>query len=256
MTDRTVDKTDNLPPPLVTLDQLKRDFPHLETELAALEAREYPPVLEDEDDLAGVTKLINDFNEFWKKVETIREQQQRPLLDGQRTNQAFFKTGIQDRAKARVAILDPIGSAYLKKKADRERQAREAAAKAAQDAAEKAQREAEEARAKVAATQGAMDTINAVRADATADALTAFANKATVAAESRPTATRTAGGSAGLGSEWTFDGLELDKVDLEALRPFIDQDAIEKALRAFIKSGRRDIRGARIFEQDKARWRK
>jgi hypothetical protein len=40
MNERVVTKTDNLPPPLVSLDQLKIDFAHLETELAALEAFE------------------------------------------------------------------------------------------------------------------------------------------------------------------------------------------------------------------------
>jgi hypothetical protein len=47
----------------------------------------------------------------------------------------------------------------------------------------------------------------------------------------------------------------MNTIDLETLRPFIPQTAIEQALRAFIKAGRREIKGAHIFNDSRSRFR-
>jgi hypothetical protein len=259
MTDtRTITPKDNNPP-LIDIERLRKDHGHLETELAALEAVETAPVLEDDDDLALLTKTIVDLKAFEKKAGETREKEKRPIIDAGNLIQNFFKVGLQDRALARVDVLDKIGRTYLKKKAERERKAREAAAEAAALAAQEAQRQAEAARAKTETMPGIPTAVEAIKASATADALTDFANKAARDATGPMTsfaATRTAGGSAGLQTEWTFENLDVNTIDLQALRPFIPQAAIEQALRAFIKSGRRKIDGADIVEDAKARWRK
>jgi len=259
MTERAITPKDNQRPPIVTAESLKADYAHLETELAALEAIETPPVLEDEEDLALLTKTITDLKAFEKKTDGIREDEKRPIIDAGNIIQSFFKVGLQQRALARAAVLDKVGTAYLKKKAERERLAREAQAKAAAEAAAEALRKAEEAKAKTETAPGIVHAVEAIKADAQASALTAFANakeREAAAPMASLAHTRTTGGTAGLQTEWTFDSVDLNIIDLEALRPFLAAADIEKALRAYVKSGRHSITGARIFETDKARWRK
>ena len=41
------------------------------------------------------------------------------------------------------------------------------------------------------------------------------------------------------------------EIDLESLRTHLSQDAIEKAIRSFIKSGGRELKGVTIFENQK-----
>jgi len=257
--ERAITSKDNLPPAIVTLEDLRRDFAYLETELSALENLETPPVLEDDDDLALITKTINDLRDVGKKVEDKREDQKRPLIDASNIIQSFFKVGLGGRVEARIKTLDEIGSAYLKKKRAKEAAAREEIAKAAAQRAEEARLAAEAARAKLETTapSGTAAVVEVIKTQATADALTAFASRASADAAAPVTGhTRTAGGSAGLQTDWTFQDLDVNTVDLEALRPYFGQAEIEKALRAYIKSGRRTIKGAAIVETDKARWRK
>ena len=47
---------------------------------------------------------------------------------------------------------------------------------------------------------------------------------------------------------WEFRDLDPEKIDLSTLRRYLPRDAIEKALRAFIRDGGREIDGAVIFE--------
>ena len=121
-----------------------------------------------------------------------------------------------------------------------------------------ARQAAEEAAQKVTEAVKTGDVKAATTAVTEANSLTAFANKATAAA-AMPTASmatvKTEAGTASLVDNWTFDELDINTVDLEILRPFIPQTSIEQALRAFIKAGRREIKGARIFNDNKSRFR-
>lgn len=47
---------------------------------------------------------------------------------------------------------------------------------------------------------------------------------------------------------WTFRDLNKNEIDLEALRPYLTLDAIEGAVRQYIRAGNRNIKGATIFE--------
>ena len=63
------------------------------------------------------------------------------------------------------------------------------------------------------------------------------------------------GALATLQTFWDFDPLTLNRaeLDLEALRQHLPADAIDKAIRSFIRAGGRDLRGVHIFENQKAR---
>jgi len=47
---------------------------------------------------------------------------------------------------------------------------------------------------------------------------------------------------------WTFRDLDRNEIDLEALRPYLTLEAIEGAVRQYIRAGNRNIKGATVFE--------
>lgn len=59
------------------------------------------------------------------------------------------------------------------------------------------------------------------------------------------------GATTGLRKFWDFKDVNRAEIDLEALRPYLTQDAIESALRQYIKAGSRTIKGAVIFENSR-----
>lgn len=138
--------------------------------------------------------------------------------------------------------------------AKRQREA-EAEAKRIQDEREKREREAAEAR-RIAQEKEEAAAAEAERqrqaAERAAEIAAAEAAKARAAAESKSAdLTRTRGD---LGSyattreEFVFDGLDRETVDLEPLRPYLTEAAIEAAVRAFIKAGGRELRGVNIYK--------
>lgn len=56
------------------------------------------------------------------------------------------------------------------------------------------------------------------------------------------------GSVSSLRTDWVFDSLDRQKLDLETLRAHIPVDALEQAVRSFIRAGGRDLRGVKIFE--------
>lgn len=250
---RIVATTDNIRPPLLTIDQLKVDFAHVEKAVAELETEfaAIPSVFEDEEDLAQATALAGKLIKAAKRCEDIRAEQNRPFLDATSLLNAHFKHDLQARCNTKKVALETLSTAFQRKKAAREQIAREAAAAVAR-------KQAEEAAAKVTEAVKAGDVPAATVAIKQADSLTAFANKASAAAAAPISSmglVKTEAGAASLIDNWTFEDLDLDKVDMIALRPFFPRAAVEQALRAFIKSGRREIAGARIFNDNKTRFR-
>jgi hypothetical protein len=250
---RVVATTDNVRPPLLTLDQLKADFAHVEKAVVDLEGEfaAIPPVLEDEEDLALTTALAGRLIKAAKRCEEIRVEQNRPYLDASNLLNAHFKHDLQARLNTAKGSLEKITTVFQRKKAAREQALRDEQAAAARKLADEAAR-------KVVETVQSGDVPAATAAVKQADALTAFANKSAAAAAA-PTSSmglvKTESGTASLVDNWTFDELDLNTIDLNALRPFLTQSAIEQAIRAFIKSGRREIVGAHIFNDNKTRFR-
>lgn len=238
--------------PLVSVDQLKRDFAHVESAIAALEARaaSSPLVLEDDDDLALVTGLVGELGKAAKRTDDLRDIQGRPHLEAQRTINTFFKS-FETRLKAARDKIGQRATAYMNKKAEAARaKQREEEARARALAEAKAREAADALKAgdaeRAHAAQAASDN-HANRADHAADAATA--KPADLAR------TQTDSGTATLAQTFEFEIENIDLIDLEALRPFLPRAAIEQAMRGFVKSGRREIKGARIFSKNTARFR-
>lgn len=238
--------------PLVTADQLKHDFAHVETAIVALEARaaESALVLEDDEDLASVTGLVGDVGKAIKSADELRDLQGRPHLEAKRTIDTFFKS-FDSRLATIKTRISQRATAYMNKKAE---------------AARAIQRE-EEARARALADTKAREAADALKAgnaeqahaaQAASDNLHNRADHAADAAAAKPSdlaRTQTDSGTATLAQTFEFEIENIDLIDLEALRPFLPRAAIEQALRGFVKSGRREIKGARIFAKNTARFR-
>jgi len=249
---RIIDKTDNRPP-LISKDQLAIDFASLVKEVAEIETafEELPSVAEDDEDLALITGAATQIIKLAKKLDETKKEEKRPYLDAGTAIEAFFTHDLGARLATIKRKLESVSTAFQRKKAERERLLREREAELAR---EKAAEAARQVRASVAAG----DVKAATSAVTESNRLTDFANRATAAAAAPTSAlakVKTDAGTASLADNWTFDDIDINTIDLETLRPFITQAAIEQALRAFIKAGRREIKGARIFNDSKSRFR-
>lgn len=194
----------------------------------------FPETVEDEETASRTADFIEQGRLFVRKAGDAREEAKKPYLNGGRTVDGFFK-GITDPVARGFTIVKQRQEAFLRKKAEEERRRRQ----------EEARRAEEEARAKAAEMQTHEDLDEAVEAAKTA----AKATKEAGASAADMSRTRgDYGGVSSLRTYWTFANLDRAKLDLEALRPHFTDDALEKAVRAFIKAGGREIGGVRIFE--------
>jgi hypothetical protein len=192
----------------------------------------------------------------------------------------------QAEADARAAAEAEAAARRAVEERDRIRREEEAAARRAHDAtiaAERAAREQDEkaaAEAKNKADEAEAERRRLSQAEAVASATAREADKVADVAETRidravaaeRQASRledtAAGRPAGLartrgdrGSvstlqvRWTGVLTSRAELDLEALRNHLPADALEQAIRAFVAAGGRDLRGARIFEDQAAQFR-
>lgn len=270
----------NNPPALK--DRLNVDFAHvIEASDKLLEkAADFidKPILDDAG-LEPVSDHIKDIVKYTKRIEALRTDEKEPYLEGGRIVDSFFKS-ITKRLDDQAASLNKITTKYLKDKSDREREEREERARIAReeqrriaaetqrklDEAAAADRAAREAAAR-AQTLGAARAAEQAQADAErsfkaaleserkemlASAAVARAERQSAAAPSDMARTRGGASLATLRTTWEFEIEDAKSIPLDILRPHIPAEAINQALRSFIKAGGREIAGVRIFEDSKA----
>jgi hypothetical protein len=264
-------------PPIVTADQLARDYEYLlkvTDELTARAAHDVPPVAEDDADLAAITAYVKDIRTERKRIADIGDSEKRPYLEAQRTLHTWFNAlatrlgELQDAVEAR-------GNRYLEKKREAERRRREEIERKARAEAEQLRQAAFEAAKQAAAAreqaaseskvhahpaleqqaQAAMTV--AVEAEDKADA----AARAVAAKPADMTRTRTTAGTASISTKIEFS-FDRDKVDLEALRPFLREDELRAAInaiaiknRAAIISGTFTMAGVNFYQKARGVYR-
>lgn len=245
---------DNHPPPdLLVGEALReklqdehRDLVKRRDELLAAASR-IPPI--ESDDIAGrVSDFVKQLTALNKAAETKRTGAKEPYLEGGRNIDGFFRT-ITDSVEKVKTIVQISLTKYLREKADRERRERMEQERLAREAAEQAQREAAERAAALATEQ---HLTAAIEAETKAEVAQADLVKAEQAAEAKPAELSRTRGEYGsvtsLRTEWVFDDLDRATLDLEALRPYLPSDGLEKAVRTFIRAGGRELRGVNIHE--------
>ena len=216
-------------------------------ELVAAFAR-VPAEVADDVTAGRAADFIKQIAAASKNAESTRIAEKEPHLAASRVVDGFFKAITDPLAEIKKKVEARL-TAYQRKKADDERRRREEEARLAREAAELASREAAQ-RANAVNTE--TDLALAIDAEETAARAANDAALAKADADAKPaelSRTRSDFGSvASLRTTWTFDGLDRSKIDLEALRQHIPEEALEKAVRAFIKAGGRELAGVRIFE--------
>jgi hypothetical protein len=207
-----------------------------------------PIEITDDDTARRVADLIKLIMACVKNAEADRVARKEPFLEGGRLIDGTFKaiTEPLDRSKR---IVEGRLTTYQREVAAAERRRREAEEQAKREEAAKLAREAAVALAEMRTEDDLAAAILAERAagEAAADAeVAARAADANAAEMSRQRSDL--GAVASLRTFWDFADLDRGAIDLEALRPHLALDAIEKAVRSFIRAGGRELRGCRIYE--------
>lgn len=251
----------NQPPPDADplLERLQKDHADLLARRDALLSGigRAPTEIVDEETAGKMADFVDlQLSAFIKQVDTVHDTEKAPYLAGTRTVDGFWHT-LKDQVEAGIKTLNQRRKKYADDKAAAERKRREAEADRLRQEAAAAQRAAEQA-AETVTTE--TDLSSAIDAEAAAQTATVAAEKATQAAAAKPAElgrTRGAyGGRTTLRTEWTFADLDRAKIDLEALRPYLPEDALQKAVRAWIAANKgalkaktiTGIAGVRIFQ--------
>ena len=228
------------------LEERHRDILKRASDL--LDASTRAPDVVDGDNAGAVGDFIKQITECRKALEGSRVASKEPYLAGGRTVDGFFKavTTKLDGAKKMIQgrltkHLREVEAAERKRREEEARQAREEAERAAKEAAERE-----------AAMQEDTDLDAALDAEKAAEQAKADAAKRAQEAEAKAAElSRVRGDFGSVGSlktQWVFEVTDRDKLDLETLRPFIPADALDKAGRAFVRSGGRKLAGAAIYQ--------
>ncbi len=79
--------------------------------------------------------------------------------------------------------------------------------------------------------------------------------RAEAKAATRSMSRTTHGASGSLTTRWVHTIEKPAQIPLAKLRPYIDTGCLDKAIRGYIKAGGRDLKGVRIYEEHKTRFR-
>lgn len=187
-----------------------------------------------------------------KDLDRVRIGEKEPYLAGGRTVDGFFKAPVDKLDKVKREVEARL-QRHLRAVAEAERRRREEAERLAREEADRKRREAEEAAAKLASEADLTDAVAKEEAARIAEADAAKAAQQADAKAAELARTRSDYGSlATLRTSWAFRDLDRAALDLEALRHHLPTDALEKAVRSFIKAGGRQLRGCTIFEAETA----
>lgn len=191
--------------------------------------------------IGDTIKMIMDAH---KALEAQRVNEKAPYLKLERAVDGFFKVTLDRLMQAKQKAQKPL-DVWMQKKAEEERQRRlaeadrlrkEAEAKAAQAIAE------EQARMQA---QAETTFVDARVTDEKAQAM----QQAAQAKPAELAKTRGMGSLTSLRTRWVGEVLDTKTLDLEALRPHLHPEALQKAVNSFVAAGGRNLRGASIYEK-------
>lgn len=242
----------NNPP---SLEEILRDrhAPLIESvEAMKKKLKGLPKVVSTEKESERVINVVVEAGKVIKAVEAARTEEVEPHLRASQEINRTFNVGLRDALAPIIAEAKRLNDAFLAEKARREREEQKKAADLLRDQAEaaaKAAQEAEDAgRNRVADVQMSA----AAALEQQADAADARASSSSTNLSKTVTAS---GAKASVSMEWKAVDVNRETIDLAALRPFLSDEAIDKALVAYIKAGRRSIVGATIKEVPKGNYR-
>lgn len=213
------------------------------------------PETVDDDEMQGkFADMVKLIRACGKAAAGAHKAEKAVFLAGGRTVDAFFKRGVQEPLDAAQTKVEQRMTAYNVVKAEAEMN-RLAAERKEREAAERAERERAERLAAEAETDADLDA--AIVAEEAADVAATEAQEAAVAAQAKPVdLTRTRGdlgATASMRMVWTGEILDVRMLDLDVLRPHLPYEVLERAVKAYVRAGGRELMGARIFERPTTR---
>ncbi len=189
------------------------------------EACERCPDPVDKASAQKVTDFIKQIGQLVKALNSARTEAKAPYLDAGRKVDGFFNAR-KDALETALAPIKQKLNAYVAEEDHKRRAAEEEARRAELEAA----RNAEPASPSFEATT-----------PAPAPAKTQVRGEYGAVASAR--------------TVWEFEIEDASKIPVSVLRKYLTADAIEKAMRAAVRDGVRDVKGVRIFETTKAQVR-
>lgn len=207
-----------------------------------------PETISDDATCGRVADFVKQLTAHIKTSEAARTAAKEPYLSAGRAVDAYFK-GVTDPLDAAKKTLSKRMDAFINAKIAKERREREEAARLAREEAERQERElmAKAADMKGPEADVAIDDALQAKADADRAAREASAKSADLG--------RTRGDLGGVATArttWEVEVLDIHAVPLESLRPYLAVDAVERAIRAFVRAGGRSLPGVRIYEDTRA----
>lgn len=252
---------DNQPPQPMTAaealrDRLAENFADQIARRDELLAGAVPVVIETEAEAENLTEFLKQIRIAFQLADATHKTEKSGFLESGRVVDAFFKHGIYDPLKKYYDTVDRPLTAYQQKKEAEERRIRLEEERVAREKAAAAQAEADRIAAEEAAAATLATSIEAVtavdRAEGTqADAVVATKRAAAPAAELSRTRGQY-GATSSLTTKWVFEITALDKIPLAPLRQHIHREAIEKAVRSYVRAGGRELKGVRIYEHTRS----
>ena len=214
------------------------------------EAKTLPATIDNDDAVARVADAVKDGRSILKRLDTARTAEVEPHLTAQRETNAWFKS-IAERIEKTNSVLVGRADDYQRRKAAEARRRAEEEARLAREEAERQRRIADEAAEKAKVSQ-------MVKAENKADDAEERARRAeaqAVAPVADLTRARSSSGTTiSAKTEFTFRIVDWDRIDLSALRPYLKRDAVEAAIRSFMKVQGRSVElaGVEFFEDVKS----
>lgn len=225
-------------------DQLGYDFASLVQRTADLEAaaKRVPDKVTDDVMSGMVADQVQQIRDHIKALTEAHEERKAPFLKCGKVVDGFFNPTIKALTAIKDGVLDK-NTVYLRAKERAEREKAEAEAKAAREAAERIANEATTDREiDLAIEQEEIAEAAQAKAQAPATELTRLHGSMGTA-----TSLRSFG--------WKHRNVDRNNLDLESLRPHLPAEAIDQALRAYIRANGdnpKTLTGVEFFEDRRA----
>lgn len=205
-------------------------------------AKNIPQEFTEDNEANFATDYIKQVKVCQKDLESTRKLEKEPFLRQGQFIDSFFKD-IGDNLEVALSRAHVPLSAYLQRKAKAEQVTREAEAKAMQAEAQKALEELQNQ------PQVSKETTNkAIEHLVTMQNVAAIADKAAAAPMVTFASSEGKYSKATLTKKWVGTLMNKGDLDLEKLRPYIKDEALQVAINAYVKFGGRDLAGAKIEE--------
>lgn len=213
-----------------------------EADVKRLEDRSIPDPIETDEQASRLSDFLASVKAKAGDVSDAHKKEKAPFWDAGKAADKW-KNDLTAKIDAVASRASSALLAWNKKKAEEERQRQLEIARKAQEEAEKLAAEAE-----AHADAGIDDTANELM-----DAAIQSEQKADMIFNSSMNVKARTGGTFSTSSikrSWVGRIESVAALDLEALRPYFAEEDLEKALNRAVRDGKRDIRGAQIFEEE------